>query len=345
MGLPMNILLVKLSSLGDVLHNLPVVWDLRQRYPDARIDWVVEEGYAALLEPMRQLDQDAGIDRIIAFGLRRWRRDLRAGHWAQVRAEFGSFRAALRARTYDLIVETQGLIKSAVVTRLAHRSAGAPIAGLANRTEYSGYEPMARWCYNMLVEVPGRCHAVDRSRLVAAAAARVTLPAREASPPRFYPLRFMQSLQPMAGWPDDYVLCFHSTARAAKRWSMENWIELGRALRERGMTPVFPWGSDAERDISVRLAAAVAGAEVPAAFSIQQAYSIVAGARLVIGVDTGLTHLAAILGRPTIELYCDSPRWKTEGYWSDRIRNLGDRGAPPALGKVAEAMDVLLDKR
>lgn len=331
----MNILLVKLSSLGDVLHNLPVVWDLRTHFPDARIDWVVEEGYVQLLEPLRQLDDGPGIDRIIPVSLRRWRKSLTA---PSTRAQWRTFRQQLSEQRYDFVIETQGLIKSAVVARLANRTDDGVIAGLANRTEYSGYEPLARLLYTRRVAVPLRCHAVDRSRLVAAAAVDATVPGREESPPRFYPRWFVETLadQPLMSQP--YALCFHSTAREAKRWANGNWIELGLLLRERGLVPVYPWGSAAEKAISESLAAKVPGAIVPAPFSMREAFHVVAGARLVVGVDTGLTHLAAILGRPTIELYCDSPRWKTQGYWSSNIHNLGDRGEPPSLMAASQAL-------
>lgn len=339
---PLNILLVKLSSLGDVLHNLPIVWDVRARFPDAHLDWVVEEGYGPLLEPMRSLDGARGIDEIIPLGFRRWRRSLSSGDWSATWSQFGEFRHRLRQRPYDLIIETQGLIKSAIVTRLTRRPAQAIVAGLANRTEFSGYEPLARLGYSLKVHVPVHCHAVDRSRMVTAAALGTPSPHRTEAPPRFYPKTFVQSLAGGAWLDRPYALCFHATARAAKRWPDERWVSLGHQLAQAGLAPVFPWGSATEKGISEDLARQVPGAVVPAAFSLEQAFGVVAGARLVVGVDTGLTHLAAILGRPTIELYCDSPRWKTEGYWSPVIRNLGDLGNPPSLHSVTAAAAELL---
>ncbi|MEY4524373.1 MAG: hypothetical protein RIR27_1449, partial [Pseudomonadota bacterium] len=114
-----KILLVKLSSLGDVLHNLPIVWDLRARLPDAQIDWVVEEGYVHLLEPLLSRDGFRGIDHIIPFGLRRWKKNLiKLSSWK----EFFSFRKTLQSTTYDVLIETQGLLKSAVVSALAKKS-------------------------------------------------------------------------------------------------------------------------------------------------------------------------------------------------------------------------------
>lgn len=338
----MNILLVKLSSLGDVLHNLPVVWDLRVRFPDANIDWVVEEAYVHLLEPMRHAGRGRGLDNIIPLALRRWRRDLRAGHFRETGAAFAQFRAKLQQREYQVVIETQGLIKSAVVARLARRVAGGVVAGLANRTEFSGYEPLARFFYDKQVAVDPRCHAVDRSRQVAAAAVGAPALQRDRNPPAFYPQAQVERWRREGLMAQPYAICFHATARDAKRWAEEHWIALGRHLCAQGVTPVLPWGSTAEKQISERLAAAIPGAMVPEAFAIERAFGIVAGARVVIGVDTGLTHLAAILGTPTVEIYCDSPRWKTEGYWGPAIRNLGDRGAPPAPEAVIEALSHLL---
>jgi heptosyltransferase-1 len=336
----MNILLVKLSSLGDVLHNLPVVWDVRARFPEARVDWVVEEGYVGLLEPLLTRAGFRGVDGIIPIALRRWKKALFKGEtWA----ELGVCRDRLRRTSYDLVIETQGLIKSALVARMAGRAPGGVIAGLANRTDYSGYEPLARQCYNRCLTVPRQCHAVDRSRRVAAAAMGLPAPDREAFAPRFFPEGWLPL--PPAAYAElgPYVLCFHATARDAKRWADDNWVVLGRELAARGLKVLFPWGNAQERAVSERLAARIPGAGVPAAFTLKEAFGIVAGARMTLGVDTGLTHLSAVLGKPTVELYCDSPRWKTEGYWSPAIRNLGDRGAPPEAAEVLEAVRELLN--
>jgi len=167
------------------------------------------------------------------------------------------------------------------------------------------------------------------------------------SEPEFYPQAYVDSLNATSTSILDklqspYVLCFHSTAREAKRWSNENWVMLGKELSSKGYQIVFPWGSATERDVSVQIARQVPGALVPSAFSIEEAFLVIAGAALTVGVDTGLTHLAAVLGRPTVEIYCDSPRWKTEGYWADNIHNVGDIQAPPTVAEVIEASVSLL---
>ena len=337
-----KILLVKLSSLGDVLHNLPIVWDLRAHLPDAQIDWVVEEGYVHLLEPLLSRDGFRGIDRIIPFGLRRWKKNLfRLATWQ----EFFAFRKILQSTTYDVLIETQGLLKSAIVCSLAKKSSGAVVAGLANATEFSGYEPLARSFYSQSVQVPMQCHAVDRSRWVMCSALDWSLLDRSDAP-QFYPSEFIESIpkSSVVGLCPPYILCFHSTAREAKRWSNEHWIALGKDLSARGYQLVFPWGNAAEKAVSQLLASQISGALVPPAFSIEEAFSVIAGAALTVGVDTGLTHLAAVLNRPTVEIYCDSPLWKTEGYWSDRICNVGDIQNPPSAQEVVEASLKLLQQ-
>ncbi|MBU3625106.1 lipopolysaccharide heptosyltransferase I [Polynucleobacter sp. JS-Safj-400b-B2] len=335
-----KILLVKLSSLGDVLHNLPIVWDLRARLPNAQIDWVVEEGYVHLLTPLLSKGDFKGIDRIIPFGLRRWKKNLlMLATWRQ----FFAFKKDLQAVTYDVVIETQGLLKSAIVCSLASKTPDAIVAGLANATEFSGYEPIARYFYNQSVQIPVQCHAVERSRWVMSSALNWPLIDRTDAP-HFYSKTYIDSLSVNSGavlkeLKLPYVLFFHSTAREAKRWPNENWVALGNQLASKGYQVVFPWGSAAERVVSNDLAAQIPGAIVPRAFSIEEAFAVIAGAVLAVGVDTGLTHLAAVLGKPTVEIYCDSPRWKTEGYWSNNIRNVGDIQAPPT---VAEAIEVSL---
>ena len=335
-----KILLVKLSSLGDVLHNLPIVWDIRARLPKAQIDWVVEEGYVHLLTPLLSSDGFRGIDRIIPFGLRRWKKlafSLRS--WKQ----FFAFKKELQEVTYDVIIETQGLIKSALVCALANKSSDAMVAGLANATEFSGYESISRMFYSQSVQVPLRCHAVDRSRFVACSALDWPLIDRSEKA-QFYPASFIEAFSDMAaiGLHKPYVLFFHSTAREAKRWGNTHWIELGKTLASLNYQIVLPWGSGAERVISQELALQIPGSIVPNSFSIEEAFSVIANAALVVGVDTGLTHLAAVLNKSTVEIYCDSPRWKTEGYWSDKIQNVGDMQAPPTIYEVSKACLELL---
>jgi heptosyltransferase-1 len=315
-----KILLVRVSSLGDVLHNLPIVADIRRHFPDAVIDWVVEEGYVSLVR------LNPGVRKIIPWGLRRWRKSL--GQSA-TRAEVKGFFRDLRAEEYDFILDTQGLIKTGIIMAAAR---GRNKIGFANGTDDSGYEGISRIFHTKSYGTEPRAHAVQRGRLLAAQAlgyslgvpADFGLPAPEgAVRPPFLP----------AG---DYAVFFHGTARAAKKWDDANWIAVAKALAP--LPVLLPWGSAQEKTEAEALAAHMPNAQVLPKLSMDDAVQVARFAKLAIGVDTGLTHIAAAFVRPTIEIYRDSPRWKTEGNWSPRIINLGDSGHPPSVDEVLAAV-------
>ena len=137
---------------------------------------------------------------------------------------------------------------------------------------------------------------------------------------------------------------FHGTARAAKKWKEEQWRELGMHLNQRNYPVLLAWGNDTEHREATQLAAQLPQARVLPKLSMMEALVLAQRAALVVGVDTGLTHIAAAFYRPTVEIYADSPRWKTEGNWSENIINLGDSGTPPSGTEVIRAVDVLLNR-
>ena len=327
----MKILIVRVSSLGDVVHNMPMVADLLRHDPHAQIDWVVEEAYVDLVRLNR------GVHNVIPIALRRWRKSLRT---PETRAELRTFRQSLRQTAYDIIFDTQGLLKTALVMRIARLAPGGQRVGLGNATEGSGYEAISRWLHSRSIPVGVRTHAVQRARMVAAVALgyQIDTPADFGlqPPPLSELARHWLLLQP-------YAVFFHGTARVAKQWSADNWAALGNHLAQRGLPVLLPWGSATEQREAQWLAERITGAVVLPALSMMDAVLLAQRAALVVGLDSGLTHIAAAYHRPTIELYCDSPRWKTEGDWSSNIINLGDAGTPPALETVCAAVDTLLD--
>nr|WP_267874727.1 lipopolysaccharide heptosyltransferase I [Massilia glaciei] len=317
---------MRVSSLGDVLHNLPMVADILRRHPDANIDWVVEEGYVSLVR------LNPHVRRIIPFALRRWRKSLAS---EATRAEIGAFWRGLREQRYDYVFDTQGLLKTGVIMGAARLAPGGQKVGLANGSEGSGYEGVSRLFHTRSIALDPRTHAVARGRLVAAAAlgysadhpADFGLPAPGAgSRPGFLPAA-------------DYAVFFHGTARDAKKWAPANWVALGRALAP--LPVLLAWGSALEKTEAEALARQLPNARVLPKLSMLEAVELARHAALAVGVDTGLTHIAAAFVRPTIELYCDSPRWKTEGNWSPLIINLGELGAPPSVPEVLAAVERL----
>ncbi|MGB9107924.1 MAG: lipopolysaccharide heptosyltransferase I [Telluria sp.] len=325
----MKILLVRVSSLGDVLHNLPIVADILRHHPGAQIDWVVEEGYVSLVR------LNPHVRKVIQFALRRWKKGLRD---RAVRAEVRAFFRDLRAEQYDYVFDTQGLIKTGLVMAAARVRPGGQKIGMANGTEDSGYEGASRIFHSRSIPVALRTHAVERGRVVAAAAIGYAID----TPPDFGLPSPDPGRRPAWMPEGDYAVFFHGTARDAKKWAPANWIALGQALAP--MTILLPWGSPKEKAEAERLAAALPNARLLPKLTMMDAVELARHAALAVGVDTGLTHIAAAFVVPTVEIYCDSPRWKTEGNWSPRIANLGDTGQPPTGDEVIQAARSLLEQ-
>lgn len=312
----MRILLVKTSSLGDVIHNLPVVCDLRRAFPEAQIDWCVEEAFADIprLHP--------AIAAVIPVAVRRWRRTL--GQRASWR-EIGEFRRRLRHTPYDVVLDTQGLLKSGLIARQARGRRYGYAAEVAR-------EALAARFYDQTFVIPRNVHAVERNRWLAAAALDY---------PVDLPLDYgivapTVELAWLAG--ERHALLLTATSRDDKLWDEANWIVVARELLARGLTPVFPSGSALERQRVERIAAAVPGALVAPPQTLHELAGLIGRARLAIGVDTGLVHLATALRVPTIALYAASDPALTGVYGSGFFRNLGVRGQPPTTAQVLSVL-------
>ncbi len=310
--LPMRILLVKTSSLGDVIHNLPVASDLRKRFPDATIDWCVEEAFTDIprLHP--------AIGTVIPVAVRRWRKHLgQLATWQEI----GSFRRQLGGTPYDVVLDTQGLLKSALIARQArgdHRGYAAEAAR----------EPLAARFYDHTFAIPRNVHAVERNRWLAAAAFDLPLD---------LPLDYgIAAPDYKAEWlpATPHAVLFSATSRNDKLWDEAHWIALGRALGEGGLASVLPSGNARERERAERIAAQVPGAVVAPPLGLHALAGMIGGARLAVGVDTGLAHLAAALRVPTLALFVATDPALTGVYGSGFVRNLGTAGHPPQPEEV-----------
>jgi lipopolysaccharide heptosyltransferase I len=311
-----RILFVKLSSLGDVVHHLPAVTELLAHRPGAHVGWAVEEAYAQVvaLHP--------GVSQAIAVGLRGVRdRPLSPSRWRRLVAA----RRELGRGAWDFIVDTQGLLKSALVARAA---GGQARFGLDRA---SARERIASRFYDVKIAVPREMHAVERNRRLVAAVFgyRVEGPATyglvaPAERPRWAP----------AG---AYAVMLHGASRQNKRWPEREWVALGSRLAADGCTCVFPGGTAAERADAARFAAQVPGALAAPAMDLRDAAALLAHAEVVVGVDTGLTHLAVALERPTVGIY-GATRPELTGLHGGSALNLGGPGAAPSAEAVAEAL-------
>ncbi|MFN9127536.1 MAG: lipopolysaccharide heptosyltransferase I [bacterium] len=327
-----RVLLVKTSSLGDVVHNLPVVDDLHRALPGVTVDWLVEQAFAEVpaLHP--------GVHDVIPCALRRWR----SRPWAaESRSGWRGMRARLSAHPYDLVVDTQGLLKSALLARLAT----GPSAGFDRS---SVRELLATHFYQRVYPVPRTLHALERNRQLVALAAGYTLDG-----PPSYGLQLRDggaaAGRPGAGSGADvggdwdgrspFVVLLHATARAEKLWPESAWIALGCALRDRlGLRTVIPWGSDSERVRAERLAAAIPGARVPPRSGLADLARGLAQAAVVIGVDTGLLHLASAVGVRCIGIYVATDPARNGLYPASVGLNLGGVSNVPGPDEVLAAV-------
>ena len=266
---PKSILLVKTSSLGDVVHTLPAVTDAARH--GAKIDWVVEENFADI--PRTHPD----VNQVIPIAIRRWRKNV-----GKHRQEIKSFVAKLREQKYDLVIDSQGLIKSALV---AYLSRGKKL-GFSHTT---AREPWSAFFYNQHVNVPWGQHAIDRQRQLFAQALGYEI---SEELPEVFP----------AGQRNKQVWLFHATTWETKHWPESMWGALAQFVIKEGFEPCVTWGSDEEQARAQRLANKW-NVTVIAQRSLADLSLLIRSAAGCIGVDSGLTHLSAALGTPTVALF------------------------------------------
>lgn len=289
-----RVLIVKLSSLGDVIHTMPVVADLRGAWPGVQIDWVVEPGFAPLVRRVE------GIGEVIDCAQRRWRK-----RWwtADVRREKQAFRARLQQHGYDAVLDLQGLTKSALVARQARMAPGGLRHALGNRTDGSGWEVPTRWLADRAVMLPPHIHVVDRSRQMAAAALGHAV---SGSP--WFGLR----AHPVS--PPSRTLVFvHGTSRDDKLWPEAHWMAFGRSLVQRGWRIALPQASDEEAQRAARMVAGIGATscDLWPRMSLDALVDCMGATQGVVGVDSGLSHLAVALNLPHVQLYNFPTAWRT----------------------------------
>jgi len=336
------VLVVKMSSMGDVVHAQPLVSDLLAQVPGARIDWVVEAPFAGIPA------MNPGVAAVIPIAWRKWRKTLRE---PATREAIRDFRGRLRAERYDWILDCQGLIKSAAVVRLAR---GVHRAG---PSWSSAREPLASLAYDRRAAVPWSQHVVARNRAIGAAAFgyRIDGPAR-------FGLRVPAFSAPWLPDGPPTAVLIPGASRAEKLWPEAHWIAVGRQLAARGLRLAWLWGGPAERERVQRLAAACGGvldasdggapvrngaplptSVIPPFVPVADAAGLIAGARIVVGLDTGLTHLSGALGRPTVGIFCDFDATQCAVSGDGPCESFGGVGVVPPVADVAGAIGRMLD--
>jgi len=317
-----RVLLIKTSSLGDVVHTLPALTDAQRAIPGIQFDWVVEEGFAEIPA------WHPAVAQVIPVAIRRWRKNL----WQTLRSgEWRRFKARLRETRYDLVIDAQGLLKSAWLTRYVK----APVAGLDRD---SAREPLASRFYDRRYAVPRDQHALERVRQLFAQALGYELPQGIGN----YGLDRAQLATP---GEEPYLLFLHGTTWPSKHWPEAYWRELVERMSAFGWAIRLPWGNAEEKARAERIAEGIAGASVLPRLNLGGVAKVVAGARACVAVDTGLGHLAAALDVPCISLYGPTLPGRVGAYGRSQV-HLCASGPDAGKGdRVKPCFDDLLPER
>ena len=308
-----DILFIKTSSLGDVIHHMPALTEAHTRRPDGRFAWVVEEAFAPLvrLHPL--------VDKVIPVAARRWRWTI---YRQTTRREMETFARALHAERYDEVIDTQGLFRTGLITWITRgRKHGYDAASIKERP--------AAWFYDVHHHVERAQHAIVRNRMLTALALGYT--------PSGAPDYGLDRARLAAPQTAPYGILLHATAQQKKEWPVEHWRALAAELG-RGVDLVLPFGNETERARSERIAAGVARARVPQWQPLDAVARLIAGAAFVVGVDTGLLHLAAALGVPLIGIYVGSQPGLTGPIGAGPIAVLEGTATLPSVAAVAAAV-------
>ena len=306
----MRVLIIKTSSLGDVIHTLPAITDAAHAIPGIRFDWVVEEGFAEIPS------WHPAVDQVIPVAIRRWRKNI----WQALKSgEWKAFKQRVRARKYDLVIDAQGLVKSAWLTRYVK----APVAGL---DRYSAREGLASRFYDRRLSVATGQHAVERVRQLFALALAYDLPEGIGN----YGLDLDRLQLPPAA---PYVVFLHGTTWATKHWPEAYWRELAERMGRRKLQVRLPWGNPAEKARAERIAQGLNNCQVLPKLNLVGVARVLAAAKACVAVDTGLGHLAAALDVPTISLFGPTNPGLTGAYGRAQVHQASDFPCAPCLQK------------
>ena len=319
----MKILIVKTSSMGDIIHALPVARDIRAALPDAEIHWVAEESFKDIptLAP--------AVSKVHVTAFRRWRKALFS---APVRAEMGAVKEALAAEHYDLVLDIQGLMRSGLVARWC----GVPSTGY---TWATAREPLATLAYSRKLDLPESLGAVKRYRMAAAQALDFKIDEEKAV------FGLKATAEPSITVDGPYAALAVNTSRDEKLWPEEAWVEIGkRLLSEKGLKSVLFWGNDVERERVERLCKLIPAAIKAPRTGLAETAATLARAEAVIGVDTGLAHLGAALGRPSVGIFVSTPTDTLKLIGDGPVLSLGGVGECPSADAVWQALETVTGK-
>ena len=286
----LSILIVRLSAIGDIVFASPLIHALRQRYPAARISWLAQPESRALLEHHPDLDE------VIVWPRGTWETLWKQRQWLKLWRAVADFRRHLRAQRFDLALDVQGLMKSGFLTWLS--GAGRRI-GLGSREG-------SQWLMSECVAKGGEPRRIASEYLYFAE--QIGLPVERfemhvglSGEDRAY----ADSIIGSHGLGDGFLLICPFTTRPQKHWFNHSWNQLILAAAERWGLPVVMLGGPGDRSSTTQIQAAEPARliNLVGETSLRQAAALIARAALVVGVDTGLTHIGIAMNRPTLCLF------------------------------------------
>ena len=283
----MKILIVRLSSLGDILHLFPAISDLRRQLPDAEIHWLVEPAFAEMVS------WHSAVAKVIAAPLRRHKKQ-----WWRLPRLLRNLKQQLKAEQYDLVLDAQGLLKSAILARLA----GVDIWGFHAD---SAREPLAVRFYQKTARVPQGLHVIEKNRQLVAQLFDADL--SQAADYGLDEFRRKQLSQPLPEGLEERadqsaIVLLHGTTWNSKYWPESSWLELAGMLSMQGSRCLLPWGNEAEHQRAMRLASGT-GAQVLPRLSLTDLMNVILHAQGFVSVESGIGHLATVLDVPGIMLH------------------------------------------
>ena len=267
--------------MGDIIHLLPALTDASRAISDVQFDWVVEENFAEI--PVWHDKVSA----VLPVALRRWRqRAILPTTWWQWR----QFIKMLRARQYDFVIDAQGLLKSAFITCFTRGLR----CGLGWR---SAWEALASLCYQKKCQVDPKQHAITRMRDLMAKALNYSLPTT-------IPEYGINRLQFHYAYPaQNYIVFIHGTTWQSKHWPLQYWVKLAELFNRSGFNILLPWSNQQELERAKFIAQKGDKTTVLPKLSLKEIAGVIAKAKAVVAVDTGLSHLTAALNIPCVSLY------------------------------------------
>ena len=310
----MRILIVKVSSLGDIIHTLPAVTDAKRAHPNLVFDWVVEENFTEVPS------WHPAVDRVIPVAIRRWRKSMMKTY---LNHEFRAFKRALQGTRYDFVIDAQGLIKSGIISRM---SRGLTI-GLSNRTVR---EPLAALFYNKAYSVPWTEHAVDRVRQLFSRALQYQYDAGSIS----YGIDRNKLNISDEGESSKKVVFLHGTTWSTKHWPKYFWRQLALHATKSGFEVLLPWGDFIEKKRAEYISNGNDKVKVLERQSLSGVAQHINNSKGVIAVDTGLGHLAAALEKPTVSLYGPTDPGLSGTFGLNQVHLVSNLDCAPCVKKI-----------